>query len=197
MQIDDFIDLVASEPERTLTWTVRTTPSEVLAKAAAPGGLRLTELLSAPGRQAVQRDVQYRHILGAPASREAIDIWQAKHPLQVLPRDLRALVKRIDGIHLWADAATGRSYTGLAPIEEWDLARIKMYGPSADKSLLDDRYIALSYHQDGAAFVVLDAESGRYFLMDTAGPDTTSQVATSAADLLEWLWRTRLLPKNQ
>jgi hypothetical protein len=104
-------------------------------------------------------------------------------------------VARVNGIHLWANVQTGRAYTGLAPIEEWDLARLRMYGHAAERSLLEDRYVALSYHQDGASFVVLDAESGRYFLMDAAGPDTTTPIASNVDELLEWLWRTRIAPK--
>jgi hypothetical protein len=60
---------------------------------------------------------------------------------------------------------------------------------------VDDRYVALSYHQDGSSFVVLDVESGRYFLMDAAGPDATSPIASNAGELLDWLWRTRIAPK--
>ncbi len=196
MQIDDFMSRAAGEPGRTVTRTVWTTPTEVLAKAAASGSMRMTDLLSVavPGRRAEQRDVRYRHIIGPPASPQAIDAWQSQHPLQVLPPDLRALVMRMNGIHLWANVETGRSCTGLAPIEDWDLARIKMYGPSADRNLLDDRYLALSYHQDGAAYVVLDVELGTYFLMDTAGPDKTSPIAHDAGELIEWLWCTRIAP---
>ncbi|CAN5341139.1 hypothetical protein BH09MYX1_BH09MYX1_62170 [soil metagenome] len=195
MKVDDFISRVAGEPERTVTRTVWTTPPEVLAQAAKPGGLRMTDFLSASGRRAEQRDVRYRHILGSPAPQQAIDAWENQRPSHRLPGDLQALVSRIDGIHLWANVETGRSYAGLAPIEEWELARVKMYGPSADRSLLDDRYVALSYHQDGVSFVVLDVESGRYFLMDAAGPDTTSPIASNAGELLDWLWRSRIAPK--
>ena len=115
-------------------------------------------------------------------------------PSHPLPADVRALIARVNGIHLWADADTGRGYVGLAPLEEWELARCKMYGASADPSLLDDRYLALSYHRDGAAFVVLDARTGRYFLMDTAGPDETCPIGDSVEQLLDWLWRTRGTP---
>ncbi len=196
MRIDELLKRVAGEPERTVTRTVWTTPPEVLAKAATSGGMRMTDLLSAPGRRSEQREVRYRHILGSPASQQSIDGWQGQHPLHILPPDLRALVTHVNGIHLWANGETGRSYTGLAPIEEWELARVKMYGPSADQSLLDDRYLALSYHQDGASFVVLDVRSGRYFLMDTAGPDSTSPIASNVEELLDWLWRTRISPKT-
>jgi hypothetical protein len=112
-----------------------------------------------------------------------------------LPADLRALVERVNGIHLWANVETGRSYVGLAPVEEWELARVKMYGAAGDPGLLDDRYVAISYHQDGASFVVLDVKSGGYFLMDTAGPDTTSPIAGNVEELLDWTWRSRIAPK--
>jgi hypothetical protein len=195
MQIDEFITRVASEPERTVTRTVWLMPPDLLAKAAASGGIKLTDMLFETGRRAEQRDVRYGHILGSPASQEAIDAWQGRRPSQPLPADLRALVSRINGAHLWANLETGRAYTGLAPIEEWDLARRKMFGSAADRKVLDDRYVALSYHQDGASFVVLDVESGRYFLMDAAGPDTTAPIASNAGELLDWLWRARIAPK--
>ena len=196
MQIDDFLARVASEPERTVTRTVWTAPPEVLAKAAKPSGMLMTDFLSAPGRRAEQREVRYRHVLGAPASPQAVDAWQNQRPSHPLPADLRALVERVNGIHLWANVETGRSYAGLAPIEEWELARVKMYGPTAARTLLDDRYVAISYHQDGASFVVLDVTSGRYFLMDVAGADATSPIANNVDELLGWLWGSRISPKS-
>jgi hypothetical protein len=195
MQIEEFLKQVGSEPERSVTRTVGATPPEMLAKAAKPGGMLLTDLLSAPGRRAEQRDIRYRHILGAPASPQAVDAWQNQRPLHPLPADLRALVERVNGIHLWANVETGHAYIGLAPIEEWELARVKMYGAAADRGLLDDRYVAISYHQDGASFVVLDVGSGKYFLMDTAGPDTTSPIGSNVDELLDWIWRSRISPK--
>ncbi len=196
MQIEEFIDQVASEPERTVVRTVVKNGPELLAKLAKPGGVRLTDLLSAPGQRTEQRECRYRHILGSPASARAIEAWQDQHPSHPLPADLRALVARINGIHLWADPETGRSYTGLAPIEEWELARVKMYGPTADRGILGDRYIALSYDENGAAFVVLDPVSSTYFLMDTAGPDTSSAIGSTAGELLDWLWKSRIPPPD-
>ncbi|AKV00498.1 hypothetical protein AKJ09_07161 [Labilithrix luteola] len=194
MDIDAFVENVASEPERRLRHTVWCTPPDELAKAARPGGLRLTDLLAAPGRHAEEREVTYRHILGSPANVRVIDAWEQRYPSHVLPTDLRQLLMRMNGIHLWANAESGRAYAGIAPIEEWDLARTVMYGAEADPGLVADRFVAISYHRDGASFVVLDVESGRYFLMDTAGPDTSTPVATSGAALLDWVWRNRIAP---
>ena len=196
MRIEELLSKVASEPERTITRTVWTSPPELLARMKQPGGLLLTDFLLAPGRRAEQKECRYCHVLGAPASPGAIDAWQGQHPSHPLPADLRALVARINGIHLWADPDRGRSYTGLAPIEEWELARIKMYGSTADPSLLDDRYIALSYHQDGAAFVVLDVISGEYYIMDVAGTDESYPIGSNADELLDWLWKYRITPES-
>jgi hypothetical protein len=195
MHIDEIINLVNGEPARFVTRNVRVPSPQTLSIASKPGGLSLTEFLSAPATME-QKDVRYSHILGAPASREAIEAWAKQHPTHPLPVDLQALVARINGIHLWANAETGRSYEGLAPIEEWELARTKMYGPTADRALLDDRFVALSYHQDGAAFVVLDIVTEKYFLMDAAGPEATSPIANDGGELLDWLWRNRIAPKG-
>ena len=67
-----------------------------------------------------------------------------------------------------------------------------MWGDHADPALLPDRYLALSYHADSAAFVVLDTESGRYFLMDACGADESSPIGRSVGELLDWLWDHRI-----
>jgi hypothetical protein len=116
-------------------------------------------------------------------------------PSLILPDDLRRLVEQFDGIHPWANAETGRAYIGIAPIDEWELARIKMFGATSDLALLDANYIAISYHADGNAFIVLDASAGRYFLMDSAGPDNSTQIGQTVGDVLDWLWVHRVLPE--
>jgi hypothetical protein len=186
MKLENLLELAANEPEQTLVRTVWITPPGVLEKARK-GGIALTSFLSAPGRRPEERTVRYHHILGPPASPQAIDAWERTR--RPLPAPLRELVSRVNGIHLWADVATGRSYVGLAPIEEWETARVKLGGD------LDDRYIAISYHADGASFVVLDFESGICFLMDVSGPETTTPIASDIGGLLDWLWRTRIAPK--
>ncbi|MGO8999370.1 MAG: SMI1/KNR4 family protein [Polyangiaceae bacterium] len=194
MLVEDLIKLAAGEPERTVTQTIRTVPPLLLAKARQPGGLGVLELMSTPGLPSERRAVTYRHILGPPASREALEAWDRRMPLRPLPADLRALLLRVNGIHLWAESRTGRAYVGLAPVEEWDIARITMYGAAARQGLLDDRYIAISYDEGGGAYIVLDPTTGTYFLMDTAGPAPTTPIAHDVGELLDYLWRTRNLP---
>lgn len=195
MQIDDFLSAVAGEPEKVFTRSIRLASAQTRAAASKSGGMRLTDFMSAPAK-VEQRIFRYRHILGPPASPHAIEEWRKQRASHPLPADLVALVERINGIHLWANLETGRSYVGLAPIEEWDLARVKMYGATAGKGLLDDRYVALTYHQDGASFVVLDVVSGTYYLMDVSGPDTSTPIGRSVVELLDWLWKHRIPPKT-
>jgi hypothetical protein len=195
MQLNEFIQQVRSEPERAVRRAGLQISSETLAKAHQAGGVRLTELL-AQGQPSEAHELRYRHILGPPATDEALAAWQRKRPSQMLPADLLALTKSVNGIHLWADPQTGRSYSGLAPIEEWEIARIKMYGAHSSPQLLDDRYVAISYHTDGAMFVVVDTVSGKYYAFETSGPDTNSLIANDVGGLLDWLWRSRRLPGN-
>jgi hypothetical protein len=67
-----------------------------------------------------------------------------------------------------------------------------LYGPNAAPEMLSDRYLAITYHADGAAFVVLDVGGGGYYLMDSYGPDEKCRIGRSAEDLLEYLWSHRL-----
>jgi hypothetical protein len=69
LNIDDFMTRVSGEPEQTIARTIWVTPRETLARAEKPGGLKVTDFLSAPGRRAEQKVIRYRHILGPPASR--------------------------------------------------------------------------------------------------------------------------------
>jgi hypothetical protein len=193
MQTEDFIERVRTEGERVVSRPAKS--AATAARAGQPGGIMLADLLAQHGPGAGRRDVHYRHILGPPASEARIGTWQQRTPNQRLPDDLVALIRTMNGIHLWADGDSGRAYTGLAPNEEGEPARTKFFGPDADQTLHHDRYIAISYHQDAAAFNVLDVDSGTYFLMDSAGPDTTTPIATNADELLDWLWQKRIAPK--
>jgi hypothetical protein len=196
MEVEEFIRVVATEPGRVVKRTVFIPEAEMVSKASRPGGLNLADLLSTRGRRTEQRDLRYEHVLGPPAAADAIEAWQRQHSVPSLPPDLCELMLRMNGIHLWARSDMGRAYVGLAPIEEWELARTKIFGRMAEESLLDDRYVAITYHGDGASYVAVDVKSGRYYLMDAAGPDTSAPIANSAGELLDWLWQRRIPPEG-
>lgn len=194
MQLDELRNRIAQEPERHVEYPVFRSVESLDVKRTA--GVLVTDFLANREPTGETRRATYRHVLGAPGSSEAIRAWQDKWPSHPLPVDLRQLVEQVNGVHLWADVETGRAYTGLAAIDEWQPARIAMYGPGSDPELLSERYLALSYHSDGSAFVVLDVDTGAYFLMDSCGPDDTCPLGSSVSELLDWLWSERLPPER-
>lgn len=102
-----------------------------------------------PDYSGQRRVIRLGHILGPPASAATLSTWLERWPRHPLPPDLKSLVARANGIHLWANLDTGRSPHGIAPLEEWDLARVKMYGEGATHALLADRYLAIHTTRTG------------------------------------------------
>ena len=143
-------------------------------------------------RSSADADTGQLHVFGKPISEGDLSKWLQQWPNHGLPDDLKGLLRRVNGIHLCADPSTGRAYEGLAPLSEWKLARNAMYGEEADPTLLGDKYLALSYHTDGSAYIVLDVSRGKYFLMDSCGADETSPIGSSVSELLDWLWSHRV-----
>lgn len=181
MTPNDLIDRVSREPS-----------CEVLVRQS----LRVTAAgMLAADSSGESRVAHFRHILGPPASDAEIGAWTKRWPCHPLPSDLKALLVRMNGIHLWADLDTGRAYQGIAPLEEWDVAATKMWGSGVTDAFLTDRYLAISYHADGAAFVVLNVDTGMYYLMDSAGADDTSPIGSTVDELLDWVWNQRIDPR--
>ena len=191
MHLEELVELIATEPEQVVKRAVRRIG---LPESASTGeALALDDLLKRPAENEMV-ELRYKHVLGPGANPEAVTHWKARHTSWTLPSDLEAMIAKVDGIHLWADAQTGRSYLGLAPMAEWETARTKLFGKGASSDLLDDRFVALSYHQDGSSYVVLDVLSGVYYLMDSAGPDESCPIGSTIDELLDWLWKARILP---
>lgn len=191
MQIDELRRRIAGEPDRLVEHAIHRCEWEELQDAR---GLVVGRRPAKQERTDETRVVRHAHILGSPAPKEVIDAWQERWPAYRLPADLLHLVEEANGIHLWADADEGRAHCGLAPIQEWQPARLAMYGPDAEPSLLPERYLAISYDADCASFVVLDVESGTYYLMDSCGPDEDVPIGSSVPELLDWLWQHRIAP---
>jgi hypothetical protein len=192
MTFDELLERIAKEPDQISERQVRVAMAELTDEVTAPTGMRLDDVLADPRHTTERRTFRSGHLLGPPLSSGELAQWREAWPKHRLPDDLVALLGRASGIHLWADLDEGRAYEGLAPLNEWCLARQKMWGEDADPELLPDRFLALSYHTDGAAYVVLDTESGRYFLMDSCGADESSPIGNSVGELLYWLWDRRI-----
>lgn len=192
MTFDDLLKKITTEPDKIEQREVYVPSAELLDRLKSQRGMPLTEFLSDPRRRKVSRTYRTGHVLGPPASPEAIAEWEQRWPGHAPPADLQKLLGRANGIHLWASLDTGRAYQGLAPIEEWELARTKMWGPQASPDTLPDKYVAISYHTDDADFIVLDVEQGRYYWMDACGADQSCPIGGSVNELLDWLWEHRI-----
>jgi len=194
MTFDELLERIATEPNRTSEREVRVPSAELMNEIRVAGGVRVDVLMADPRHTTEHRTFRTGHLLGPPVTSAELEQWRGAWPRHRLPDELVALLRRANRIHLWADLDEGRAYQGLAPLGEWRLARQKMWGEPADPALLAVRYLALSYHADDAAFVVLDTKSGHYFLMDACGADESSPIGRSAGELLDWLWAHRIGP---
>ena len=193
--LDELLRKVATEPPRVEDREVSVASPELLADVDARRGMALTDFLNDPRRTTRRRTFRRGHVLGPPLPASELARWKATWPRHPLPSDLVELLLRVNGIHLWADLDTGRAYEGLAPIEEWRLARIAMGGPSAEDDLLPDRHLAIGYHADNAVFITLDVDTGLYAWMDACAPHDPSPLGACVDDLLEHLWSSRLAPR--
>ena len=129
-----------------------------------------------------------KHIVDPPITDAELKKWEKANPSLKLPEDLVLLLRKANGIHPHANQEQKRGYLGLAQLEQWESARYVFWGKDTDAVYPPDTFIAISYHQDGSAYVVLDTKSGRYFLMDPCGPDESSPIGENVEDLLDWLW---------
>lgn len=87
MQLAKFLNRIASEPALAVTHDVYPKTPDVLA-TIKPGGITMTAFLSARGKSEGQQEVHYGHVLGPPASPEAIQAWRMQHRSHPLPADL-------------------------------------------------------------------------------------------------------------
>lgn len=192
MTFEELLQRIATEPDRSEEREVRVPTPALLDELRAGKPMRLDVLMADPRHTTERRTFRTGHRLGPPATSAELERWPAQWPKHRLPDDLVALLGRANGIHLWADLEDGSAYEGLAPLSEWELARTKMWGDEADAAMLADRYLAISYHADNAALIVLDTESGRYFLMDSCGADESCLIGHSVGELLDWVWDHRI-----
>jgi hypothetical protein len=115
-----------------------------------------------------------------------------KWPVGALRDDLVALLQQANGIDFWVDEGSPDGYFRLLPFCEIDRARSVMWGEYADALSAEDvpypHWLAISAHADGAAYIILDTNSHRYFLMDTCGADLTWPMGDNVEDLLSEIW---------
>jgi hypothetical protein len=118
MTTDELLQRVAAQPMVTVERDVSIPGPAPKALLAEGKPIPLTELVRHPDQHSERRTFQYGHVLGPGLSPHAIASWQASHPAHPLPPDLIGFLRQVDGVHLWADLASGRAYFGILPMNE-------------------------------------------------------------------------------
>jgi hypothetical protein len=140
--------------------------------------------------QAAPRD----HRILPPLEDAELDAWCERWPQCRLPEDLLGLLRKANGIQFWVHRGSPDGCYSLLPLREIDSARRIMWGESGEQLKSDEvprrHWLAITQHQDGACYVVLDTDEQRYYLMDTCGADLTCPVGNSVSELLDFIWDT-------
>jgi hypothetical protein len=127
-----------------------------------------------------------------PLDARELEAWQEDWPGRTLPEDLLLLLRQANGIQFWVHEASPEGYLSLLPLREIDSARRIMWDVSGDSMNVDwvpyPHWLAISGHQDGSAFIVLDTDNNKYYLMDSCGADLTCPQGDSVQELLDYIW---------
>ena len=185
MTVDEFLALVSLQPEVRQERTVRVFGPTLRAEIESGQTTILSDVFNHPDQTFERRVFRYRHLTGHGVDESTLVAWECRHEAS-LPADLRLLLLRVDGIHLWANLDWGRSYFGVSPLSEWQHASSEQwrsfFGVSAPRSWI------ISYHDNGDDFLVLDIEHSEYRWHDLEDFDRPRVVARSVEELLEWYW---------
>src|SRR6185503_4024745 len=97
--------------------------------------------------------------------------------------------RHVDGVHLWADVAKGRSYFWIAAFSEWSDAATGDHRGMFQRE--PDGVLALSYHENGDYVLLLDSHASEYRWHDVEGFDRPVVIGRDVQSLLGWLWGKR------
>lgn len=132
------------------------------------------------------------HKILPPLCDDELKEWTTKFSKDYLPNDLLDLLKKTNGIQFWVGAGSPNGYFQILPLREIGFARQIMWGEAVDYMDLDEiplpHWLAITEHQDGAVYIILDTDTYKYYLMDTCGADLTCPAGKSIEELLDYLW---------
>ena len=157
------------------------------ASMAENTALTAAEIIAHPDQREELRTFRYGHVVGAGLPPAEIEDWQTQHPEHPLPADLKELLMRVNGVHLWADLDTLRAYFGILPLEEWQDVRQAGWAMMFETPPVGQ--LVLSYHDNGDYFLVLDTSRQTYVWYDLQDFDNPKQVGRTVEELLDFWWR--------
>jgi len=122
-----------------------------------------------------------------------LEEWRSKWPRLSLPEDLLELLRCSNGFQFWVHEGSPKGYFRLLPLREIDSARRIMWLEYGDSMGADEvpypHWLAISEHQDGGSYIVLDPDKQEYYLMDTILSDLSNPIGNSIPELLEFIWK--------
>ncbi len=183
----EFLDRIAAQPPLTIERDVSVPGPELQALLAEGKPIVLSELMAHPDQHKERQTFRYAHILGAGLSSDSIEAWQAAHREHRLPSDLREFLTCVNGVHLWGDLATSRAYFGMLPLTEWQDVK------DVDWAMMFDTpptgQLAISYHDNGDYFLVLDTRGPEYIWYDLQDFNNPKRVGRTVVQLLDFWWK--------
>lgn len=187
MTLNEFLRRVAEQQAVRIERTINVPGPELLARMNQRPTPTVADLLAHPDQRQERRRYSYRHIVGSGLTRGAIDEWQSNHVDHVLPDDVRELLTVANGVHLWADVETGRSYFGILPLEEWRDVAVSRWA-----WLFDDRptpqALVISYHENGDYLLVLETSPQCFVWWDPQNPLEPKRVGSTVEEFLDFWW---------
>jgi len=193
----EFIRRARSQSEVVVDRVVSVPGAELTALLRSGRPLRVSELSAHPDQRREVRRFRYGSILGAGASDAAIAEWQTQHPEVTISWDVVDLLRRVDGIHLWADLHTGRAYFGVLPLMEW--CQVNEHEGAELFREIPRSTVVVSYNDNGDYYLLLDAAQNRFTWFDPQSPDDSTPAGDSIEQFLDWWWEhaQELDPRNE
>jgi hypothetical protein len=93
----------------------------------------------------------------------------------------------VDGVHLWADLASSRAHFGILPLSEWLDAKDVDWAMMFESPPVGQ--LAISYHDNGDYFLVLDTHRRKYLWYDLQDFDQPKPAGGSVEELLDFWWQ--------
>ena len=128
-----------------------------------------------------------------PLEKVELDASISKWSKRSIPEDYLDLLQQTNGVQFWVHEGSPSGYFQILPLREIDVARQIMWGEALndmdEEEVPRPHWLALTEHQDGAIFIVLDTDTHRYYLMDSCGADLTCPAGNNVHELLDFPWK--------
>lgn len=188
MTPDELLTRVTEQPVVVSEGFINVPGSTLSALLSAKKPVLVSELVEHPDLQKVPHTFRCGHLVGPGLRLSDIRMWQENWPSHPLPKDMVELLRRANGIHLWADIeGPGRSYEGILPLEEWRDVNQTSWADIVFQSR-PDGHLGMSYHADGNAYLALDTRASRYLYCDLY-ETKPENIGSNVSELLDWWWK--------